>query len=103
MRTQKETEYRTRILMEAYRAMIGNISVNMRKISLKWTDDDITIRTYFSHEPIEEEEEMISEIMTEIIAGLPNIKSCKEECLYSDKPLHDLEPFGEVIFLRNED
>lgn len=98
MNSIEEIKYRRKILFEVYEALIGNITANMRMISLRWNEDSIDIRVIFSLEPSDEDKEIVSDIMGEVISGFPNVKSCKEFCIQSSLPLSELAPFGEVIF-----
>lgn len=102
MSTNDKIEFRKQVLIATNSSLIGNVSSEMRMISLKWNYEKMDIRVIFSKEPSEDDRDLVSEIMGELLAHFPSINSCDENCLYSDLPFSEIEPFGEVVFMRKE-
>jgi hypothetical protein len=57
------------VLVAAQRALLGEISENMRAITIKYDEKSIILRYIFDKEPSEEDLESVSFVETEIAAG----------------------------------
>jgi len=92
------------IRLSIQRALIGNISKNVRGICCDWDDEFEWFRIifYLDIEPNEEERELQSVVMTEFHNDLQNFKKFYEECIYSKKPYSDMNKLRLVVFWRNE-
>lgn len=66
------TETRVRVLLSTQRALLGHIGTAVRKITCRWTEDEIHVRVVFDGEISEDDAEAISEAQTEVMADFPS-------------------------------
>lgn len=64
-------ELRVRILMSLQVALLGMVTVSMRSVLVSWTDKNVQIRIVFDKMISQDEEELASEIESEVISHLP--------------------------------
>lgn len=93
---------RNEILISVFRAMLGNISNNVRAITIGWSVNKFFIRAYFDREPQAEDIEDISIISTEVLADFRTFKEEQLDCIYSKAPINELERLAEWVFIRKE-
>jgi len=86
------------------RALLGNISKNVRVICCDWADDQTWFKVifYLDIEPNDEERELQSIIMTEFHNDLQDFKKFDEECKFDNSPFEKLNKLRLLIFWRNE-
>ena len=65
-------DLRIKALLSAQRALIGEVTTNMRAAALKVEDSSIELRIFFDSEISEEDEENVRVIETEIMADFPD-------------------------------
>lgn len=69
----KTTQLRTRILLTLQSALLGMVTKNMRAVLVSWNETDITIRVIFDGAPSVDDNELASEIETEVISHIPEL------------------------------
>lgn len=100
MRTNEEAELRVNVLLATLEALIGQISINVRMITIDWSKKHYYIKAYFDRPTDEEDLDDLQSVSTEVLAHFPEMIDCKEEVEYSEKPLADLIGLKEMVFLR---
>lgn len=92
------------IRLSFQRALIGNISKNVRGICCDWDNHFEWFRVVFYLDilPNEEEKELQSIIMTEFHNDIQEFKKFYEDCYYSNKPFGEIDKLRMVIYWRNE-
>jgi hypothetical protein len=69
-------ELRVRVLMSLQVALLGMVTVSMRSVLVSWTDKNVQIRVVFDQMISQDEEELVSEIESEVISHLPEHTIC---------------------------
>lgn len=100
MRTNEEAELRVDVLLATLDALIGQISINVRMITIDWSKKHYYIKAYFDRPTDEEDLNDFQSVSAEVLAHFPEMVDCKEEVEYSEKPLADLIGLKEMVFLR---
>jgi hypothetical protein len=75
------------VLQVTQTALLGNITKNMKAITISFTESSYTLRVYFESEPSEEELEILINITSEVCAELPEITTFKEEAIVADSSI----------------
>ena len=97
---EKKIELRKDILLATHEALIGNISYDVRMITIDWDFSFYHIKAYFDRETTEDDLEDFKSISSEVIAHFPDMKDCKEEVEYNKHPILEIEGLKEMVFLR---
>lgn len=87
-------------------ALLGEIYPSIRAIVYEYNlkNKSFLIRYYLDREPIEEDYESVSEVMTEFISQFKHSEfdKLKEECIYSNLVISELDPLNGFVYSRNE-
>lgn len=95
-----ENELRITVLLCSYQGMIGNISKDLRMITIDWGFKFYKIRAVYDRPITDDDRDDIGVISAEVLASVSTMVDCKEEVEYSNLPIMDLPRLGKVIFLR---
>ncbi len=82
----KKLELGASVLLSIQRALLGEITPNIRGITCAWSKSEIKIRCYFEGEITDENEESMDCVEGEIMADFPNIKLIDLKCLTINMP-----------------
>lgn len=98
----KNFNSRVELLLSMQKALLGEITPNIRGITCGCNESEIIIKCYFNNEISEEEKEAMECVATEVIACFPNQK-INLECKRIDFP-EPLMPYklSEWVYLRKE-
>lgn len=91
-----------KILNSAHRAVKGNVQPNVRAIAVSFTHNQLILKCYLDSLPTEQDWEMLSDISGEIVSDFPSdeIPKVKEECIFSEQPLSELNCLDNWIYIR---
>lgn len=64
-----EDELAKEVLLTMQRALLGEVSAHLRMVSVRWSDTEIHFDSYFDGEITEDDEETMSVVETEVLAG----------------------------------
>ena len=64
-------DLRMRVLLSIQGSMLGLITPNIRGITCKWNEAQIWLRAIFDGEISDDDEEHMSELLTELVSQLP--------------------------------
>lgn len=103
MLTKEQAELRMMVLLVTQEALIGYISVNVRMITIDWSEKHYHIRAYFDKPTTDDDLEDFKVVTTEVLSHFPTMSDCKEEVIYSHKPISELEGLREMVFLRKDE
>lgn len=97
-------ELQVEIKLSIHRALIHNLSTNVRGICCDWDDDRKWFKlVYFlSIPPNEHEIELQSVVMTELECDIQDFIRYENECLYDPRPYEELEKLRMVLLWRDE-
>jgi hypothetical protein len=92
------------IRLSFQRALLRNISKNVRGICCDWDDNKewFKIIFYLDIVPNEDERELQSVIMTEFHNDFQDFKKFFEECIFSKEPYEKLNKLRLIVFWRHE-
>ncbi|WP_065219106.1 MULTISPECIES: hypothetical protein [Butyricimonas] len=81
------------IIDSARRAVKGNATPNVRAIAMSYTNNQLILKCYLDFLPTEQDREMLSDMSGEIISDFSSdkIPKVKEECIFSEQPLSELD------------
>lgn len=89
-----------------WKALLGEIYPEIRAIAVKFTDErELTIRYYLDREPIEDDYESISCVVTNILSNTSSneeISAVKEEIFFSRDVIRNLNILDGLIYARRE-
>lgn len=78
--------------LSSQRALLGEITANMRAITIESKDDSLLLRVIFYENPSEDEKDSLGDITAEILADFNEINHVNEEFIIdSDSPFKSLE------------
>jgi len=100
MEQTSHSELRIRVLLSSYSALLGRIHPDIRLITIDWGLEYYAIMAYFNRPVSDDDLELLKGITTEIAADIPQFKSFKEYAEYSLKPVEELKPLKDMIYLR---
>jgi hypothetical protein len=100
MRTKEEIELRTSVLIATLKGLIGYISVNVRMITIDWSKKHYHIKAYFDRPTTDDDLDDFQAVSAEVLAHFPEMIDCKEEVIFSEKPIEELNGLKEMVFLR---
>ena len=91
-----------KIMDSAHRAVKGNVQPNVRAIAMRHTNNLLILKCYLDSLPTEQDREMLSDISGEIVSDFPSdeIPKVKEECIFSEHPLYELDCLDNWIYIR---
>jgi len=95
-----KTELRTKVLLSTMDGLIGYISDNVRMITIDWSEKHYYIRAFFNRPTTEDDLDDFKAVSTEVGADFPSMIDFKEEVIFSLKPIAELPPLKEMVFLR---
>lgn len=90
------------ILLSILRALIGNITEDMRAITVDYDDGNVLLKYYLAKNPEKFETELIDDIETEVLADLDEHINVTSEIVATQRPIHELPPLKEWGFKRHE-
>ena len=94
------------LILWIWNSLLGEIYPNIRAIAVAFSPDrELTMRYYLDRNPTDFDRESIADVMGNIFANTSSahdIKSCKEECIYSKSPVGELDALGGLIYARRE-
>lgn len=89
-----------------WQALIGEIYPEVRAIALRYdADKNLLIRYYLEREPTDDDFENIECVITNILAHTSSnedIKSVKEEAIFSNEKMKDLDVLDSLVYARKE-
>ena len=96
-------DFETTLRLSFQRAMLGEITPNMRLITVGWNEKltELHVTIYFDKEVTEEDEENINNITAEVFADI-DFKSEKIACVYDTRPLGELDVLRFIAYARKE-
>ena len=93
----KTTELRVRVLLSMQVALLGMVTANMRSVLVSWTETSVNIRIVFEGSVSSAENELASEIESEVMSHLPSHEViCRTESRLS---LEKVTPSTEEVFV----
>jgi hypothetical protein len=94
------------IILTLNHVLGGQIYNDIRAIVYSYSKDDkhFLLRYYLSRHPNDDDFENISIVMAEFISHYPYsyFESIKEECIYSDLPIGELDDLDGYVYVRKE-
>lgn len=94
------------LFLWVWRALLGEVYPAIRAIAIAFSEDSVLrVRMYLDRPPEDYDFESLATILTSILANASsNIEISKilDECVFSDKPISQLEPLGGFIYARRE-
>lgn len=90
------------ILLSILRALIGNITDNMRAITVDYDDSNVLLKYYLAKQPERFEAELIDDIETEILADLDEHINVTSETVATQLPIHELPVLKDWVYKRYE-
>lgn len=94
-------DYGVALRLSSQRALLGNVPVSLRCVSVEYRGTEIACRFVFDGEPDEEERGLLGCAATEIIADYPEPYTLSEEYLAIPSPA-DVPYLRHIIFMRYE-
>lgn len=92
-------------ILETFRvALLGEIYPSIRAIALRYDFEKLLLRYYLDRNPIDFDYESIEVVAINFDASLSRtlIKSIDVECVFSKKPIRDLDPLDCFLYARRE-
>lgn len=87
-------------------ALLHEIYPAIRAIAVGFSESRaLSVRMYLDREPSQKDRENLSCILTVIFSNTSSnddITACKEECIFSEKPLNDLDLLDGLVYARRE-
>lgn len=100
---EKDLSLRTRILLSAQRALLGEVPPSLRMAALDWDENRIYLRCYFDGPVSEEDRESMESVTTEMIADSFPELNVELRVIRLDAPSRVERPARAVAYLRRED
>lgn len=98
----KTINIETVIFQSLSKCLLFNVRDNVRAICCDWECwERFKIRAYLTTEPTEEDEELLSVIMTEFFTYI-SFEKYEHECIRANTKLEDLDLLRMVVFARHE-
>jgi hypothetical protein len=85
--------------------LLGMITPNTRAIAIQWNDkeNELLLRYYFASLPSENEKEMVSDTLGEIVSHFwSEIKVANYECIDSLESFRSLDSLSGWLYMRKE-
>ncbi len=99
----KDHSLRTRILLSAQRALLGEVPPSLRMVALDWDEKRIHLQCYFDGPVSEEDRESMESVTTEMIADFFPGLNVELRIIRLDAPSRMEQPARAVAYLRRED
>jgi len=77
---------RTEVLLSLQRALLGEVTANLRAVTVRYDDNSIHFEAYFDGAPNDEEREGMSLVETEVMADFPSTHEVTHEVIRLDAP-----------------
>lgn len=93
------------IVDSASRAIQGNLQSNVRAIAIGYRYNRLTLKCYLDSLPSEQDKELLSDIVGEIISDFPpdKIPRTTEICELSNVPISELDRLDSFIYIRTNE
>lgn len=98
--TTNDTDFKIRILLRTYDAMLGMISNHVRMISIDWSENSFKIKAIYDRPVNDDDIDILKAVSTEVAAGFPKMNDIKEFAEYSLQPFSELAGLKKMVFLR---
>ena len=99
----KEEEISMNVRLYCQRALLGEITKNIRLITIDWDAlKNFKFRVYFEVTPTLEEIEEMEAVTSEVLSGLPFEQVEPVEAIVLNQPMQTLPVYKCVIFARKE-
>lgn len=97
-------EISIKIRLAIQKALIKNLSANVRGICCDWSNEHewFKIVFYLTKEPDQDEIELQSIIMTEFECDIQDFKKIFEQCIYDPREYHEVDKLRLVLLWRDE-
>ena len=99
---KKVTDLNNYFKLSLQRALLGNVTNNMRAIIAELSGNDIKLFFYYDGEPHENDEEIVSEIETEVMANFDEDYNFDVNIIRLDYPKPIKNGSGFCVYLRRE-
>ena len=99
---KKITNLNNYFKLSIQRALLGNVTSNMRAIMAEVSENDIRLFFYYDGEVHENDEEIVSEIETEVIADFDENCNFDVNIIRLDYPFPIKNRSGFCVYLRKE-
>lgn len=99
--TQASSQRRSEVLLSLQRALLGEVSAQLRAVTVTFDEKSVTARAYFDGEIDDEDREGMSSVETQILADFPDDHSMRIECHRLDAPAPIVDD-GVWVFARRE-
>ncbi len=96
------SELRSRLLLSAQRALLGEVFPALRAVTIRWSKDAIALRAYVDGELLDDDAESLSCIATELTADLWQEMRVDYEAIRCDWPQRIDDDDGVFIYARRE-
>lgn len=93
------------LFLSARIPLLGMITPNTRAIAIQWNDkeNELLLRYYFASLPSENEEEMVSDTLGEIVSHFwSEIEAANYECTVSMESFKHLDSLSGWLYMRKE-
>ena len=94
------------LILWLWQALLGEIYPNIRAVAAAFSNDrELRIRYYLDRQPTEFDHESLGYVMTRVLSEASSneeIRSIKEECVYSILPMGELDVLDGIVFARRE-
>lgn len=98
-----DIEFRRKVLLSVQRALLGHIYPAVRAVAIGYSGmEKLTLIYYLDRVPNEDDYEIISIVVTEIIADI-EFKDQEEKCIFSTEPISKLDNLMNWVYVRKED
>lgn len=77
---------RCEVLLSLQRALLGEVSPNLRAVTVSYTDSSVQFEAYFDGEISDEDREAMSMVETEVMADFPSSHVITHEVKRLDAP-----------------
>jgi hypothetical protein len=94
------------LILWIWRALLGEIYSNIRAIAVSFSEDkELRLRYYMDRVPTEFDRKSLGYVITSVLSDTSSnedIRSVKEECEYSDRPIGELDSLDGFVYARRE-
>lgn len=99
---KNQTDFNNYFKLSIQRALLGNVTNNMRAIIAELSENNIGLFFYYDGEVHEDDEEIVSEIETEVIADFNEDCNFNVNIIRLDYPNSIKNDRGFCVYLRKE-
>jgi hypothetical protein len=89
-----------------WQALLGEVYPNIRAIAASFSENkELLVRYYLDRAPVEFDYESLGDVMGNVLSNTSSneeIRSVKEECVYSTLPIGELDALDGIVFARRE-